>query len=350
MKFWPYEEVLFKATDLSRGQFALECPWLTSEFEVVPNSKNFQALTSHIDKPTLSPDLAELWAGLSTLPIVYHLPRLYPFGTDAHFAKEVLACESPSSCAQSLGIEADAFFEKEWTWDHDAILKMAAIGDCAFYDPITLLSIARRFHYLDCSDNKIDELYQKVASIQDIPTRKQALATLVRQNHYVTEQCQSSLEPAMDLAGSAAQDLASFMNAERGHDKLLGRSLLALNAQSPSWAALDATQALMNILRVSAEKNFLAFCINLDFFEKPQFKEKDGLAELLENSAEFTAAKSLHIHKKINDEGGHESVPLTLLTHMRPVDKVYAHQALCLAELASFAIAQIPYQLESCLF
>lgn len=346
MKYWPYEETKFSLKDNEQGVFTVSSPWLISEIQIPPGTTNFYALKDFLREPHFNDTLATALGALRQLPFLYQLPRALPFGCDEHITKLELDVSSPQTLAKELCLPNLTVFGDEWTWDGDAALVMATVREEGVYDPLSLLTVARRFHYLDCSDNKMNDLYNNVLMIPDEHAKKNALATIVRQNHYVTEQCEASLIPALNIAHSAQNDFKNFMAAERGHDKLLARSLQALGKLPHQCETTSAVQALMALLKAAATHNFVALSLSLDFFERPQFKDNDTLADVLTSASLKDAAKNLQIHKDINDSGGHECVSHHFLSFSKPLDRTYALQALRIAELVSWAIARVPYELE----
>jgi hypothetical protein len=354
LKFWPYEEVEFELKDPSRGGFLIRTPWVISEIEIQPGSRSYRAVESYLSQGAetvirdnvLAEAMSSTMEALQSLPIAYQLPRKSGgFGSDEHRVSRPLDDSSPRVMAGSLSIADVSVFEAGWSWDEQASLELSAIPGRG-HDPLTLLSVARRFHYLDCSDNQMERVYDRVKRLPDPARRDRASALIVRQNHYVTEKCESSLQPACALAWSARAELEKFIQAEKGHDKLLAGSMRALVASPDELGPTPSAQALMAMLEACASTNFLGFCMALDFFEKPQFRDEDALAEMLRSMGKTEAAKALDIHKNINDSGEHETFSAALLAHMKPVDQAYAAQALRMAELVSSAIARIPYDLE----
>jgi hypothetical protein len=356
VRFWPYEEVEFVLTNAQAGSFAVRCPWVESEIEVEAGSQNFQTLAAYalggLDALQKRPGgmvlLSQILQALSSLPIAYQLPRKeISFGNDEHRLSASLDLQSPEVLARSLGIDALEGLAVEWSWDVDAMLELARVAHVSEdrFDPLTLLTAARRFHYLDCADNEMAKVYGALARVENPALKKQASALIVRQNHYVTEKCESSLLPAFELAQSARAHVEEFVQAERGHDLLLAGSLRALGTTPEALAPVPAVQRLMDSLKGSASTNFLAFCLALDFFEKPQFRDEDELGETLTRQGHAEAARALQVHKDINDEGEHEAVSQELLETMKPVTADYARQALRLAELVSSSISQVPHDL-----
>lgn len=349
--FWPYEEVQFKAVDAAKGKFSLHTPWIASTFEVAPGSTESQALLQWIEHKENTPPqyLPGLWKVLSVLqelPIAYELPRHDKiFGIDTHKNKKTFTAKTPKDFAKELGLPFSNSFTSEWSWDSDSILEFSECS-AGLYDPLSVLSVARRFHYLDDDENKMKEIYNFVLKIKSEKERKLATAHIVRQNHFVTEKCLSSVSPALETAQSQRPLVEQFIKEEKGHDAILGVGLKAMNIKTQDLVITHAVQNLMFLLEKSGFHNFLAFCICLDFFEKPQFKDQDSLAQVLHKLGESTASRALQAHKNINDHGEHEGFSRKLLLNMKPVEKSYLIQALQMTELVSKSIIHVSHELQ----
>jgi len=355
--FWPYDETVFSIKDKNKGAFKVHTPWIESEFEIPPKSQEFKALENWIQsegqpQPNYIPLISGVLSQLSHLPIAYQLPRKsLSFGKDTHKIIQAIDGNTPREVAQTFKLRYEKHFSEEWMWDHEAVLSFSTCKEKAdTYDPLSILTVGRRFHYLDCGDNKIAHIYQRVEKIKDNSERRSASALIVRQNHYVTAECQASLAPAIEIAQSQKSVIREFMNEEKGHDAILAGSLKAMGYAAEHVPLTPAVINLMSLLERCATHNFLAFCMALDFFEKPQFKNQDSLAEMLSKTGESLASRGLQAHKNINDHGEHEGFSGKLLSAMKPVTADYAVQALKMAELVSSSIAQVPHDLDDTIF
>ena len=357
-KYWPYDESRFYVEDAAMGAFRIETPWLITRLQVAAASPEFNALLQMVenrenidvrDMLLVSQILAEL----AKYPIAYQLPRRdESFGQDNHQAHPRTYHDNPSELGRSMGIVNPGDVPKNWLWDHEAALTFATCGRAGEekYDPLCLLSIARRFHYIDMAENKMDILYRKIENLEDPKDRRAALAIAVRQNHYVTEKCQQALEPALTTAQSQAAQIQEYMAEEKGHDKMLAASLEALGLTPEQVPVTASIKMLMHIFEQSARTNFLGFCLSLDFFETPDFKETDSLAKALARNNADKASRALQSRKNINAHGEHEGFPSRLLEAMAPVNKEYALQALRMAELVSSYMTQTLTDLNQMIF
>ncbi len=334
---WPYDE-LAVSQGRSSSEFLIQTPWLS--VTVNPAAEDLArvaAIATKIQTGALGADdrfeLTWLLKPLTALPLAYFLPRP---------AEELLGPDHHSvlkPVATNLGPE------RVWTWDLDATLQFCQTPQG--YDPLSLLSVARRFHLIDLLQG--NPLAEAMALIRTFPANserhRQATAIIVRQNHYVTSRCDSSLAPAVAIAQSAASAVSEFINAEKGHDKLLEKALRSLVADPQTVPVLPATAMLMDLLQLSASRNLLGFALAVDIFERASYSEKDPLAAFLADGGYDRAAKQIDVHKKINDSGDHENVSLGLLAQMAAVDRDYATEALRLAEAVSQAVLGVSSQI-----
>lgn len=357
--YWPYDEVKAEG-DCSSGLFKFSTPWLSLEVQVAEQDiSRVSPLVAKLTDETLSPiDLAEvtwLFSSLKQHPLTYLLPRAQvKSNLDRHAILDARTCDSASTPHQVLHellLEADTqAFERlttltdspsdiplEWKWDTAAAL---AFSQCPIgHDPLSLLSIARRFHLLESvENNRTGELYAFLRGLDPNSRQlKDALVRIVRQNYYVTQKCDSALRPALGLAQNAQSEVQKFIRSEAGHDVLLARALKSMGIADPARVpVLDAVVVLMEVFRITAERNFLGFCMIVDIFERSTDPVQDPLAALLTQGGFTKAAHQINLHREINDQGEHENVALHFLDTMAPVDSEYAIEALRLAELATF--------------
>ena len=153
--------------------------------------------------------------------------------------------------------------------------------------------------------------------------------------------CEPSLAPALETAQNARTEVRGFIRAEKGHDVILERAMKALGLSPDAVPVIDPVLVLMELFKVIAERNFLAFSMVVDMFERSSYRSEDPLATLLLEGGLAKAAHQIDLHREINDSGGHENVGLGLLGSMAAVDQTYATEALRLAELATEVIHRV---------
>jgi hypothetical protein len=355
--YWPYDEVTAELTE-TQDQLNLSAPWIQASLPVsAANRPLAQELVSKLDNGSLAaqdiPFITSLFEIVRLFPFCYILPA--PKGGEETQDLDVpqlqdqslLECGPLDLLLSTLGSSEDMNLPSEaairnlwqqwnrpdWEWDAEAALAFSALDDRVH--PESLFSVMRRFHLLEVMENdKGSEIFQKIEALPESDFKLVA-GLLTRQNHYVTEKCQTSLAAALTIAGRARPQVEDFMAEENGHDRILGAALSNLTEDPQNIPVTDATRLLMHLLKYVAGRNFLAFAMVVDIFERSSFQSVDPLAQLLMKGGFDKAARQVNRHKDINDAGGHENVGVSFLTSMAPCDRAYALEAIHLAELVS---------------
>ena len=366
-RLWPYDETTV-AGDCSSGSFKISTPWTSLRVSI--HSEDREKAARIVEKLSQSqvtpqdiPEVTWLFSEVSgKIPLCYILPRsLFPeelAALDSHVLtsdpskagmmdiRELLrdSAKNKSLASEVLTRFPNSFLE--WKWDEQTALLFSQLPSVEsanpssnpLFDPYTLFSVARRFHLLDSIENsQVQNLYQWVRGLpKETEIYRQSCIKIVRQNHYVTQRCESVLRPALDLAQNAREDVLAFIKAEAGHDVLLRRSLKSLSVDRPNEIPPVAPiELLMDLFEYAARNNFLAFAMIVDIFERTSHDGQDPLAQVLTDGGFEQAAKQIDIHREINDSGEHENVALDFLSKMGPVHADYATEALRINELAS---------------
>lgn len=352
--FWPYDELTFLREDSSSATFKLQAPWLTLKFEVddvdIERAVN---LSNKMSAQSLGPeDLSDInWLlnSFASYPFAYILPSAEQAGSDQHaVVGSSLNMQSPVEALLDITKNSLVkneiknvilnYMPQEWTWDLDASLAFSKIQDG--YDAESIFSICRRFHLLnDLENNKTAEMFaliKKSTSTKEVFAQQSAL--VMRQNHYITQKCEWVLNAAFDLAQNAKSEVEEFVSAEKGHDKILDKALSSMGFKAEEVKALSSTVVLMELFYLIAKKNFLAFSMVVDIFERTSYLEEDPFATVLTEGGQTSAAAKIETHREINDMGGHENVAIEFLSNMKAVDAVYATEAVRLAELLTIII------------
>lgn len=354
-RFWPYDEVSMVRESSTSPRVLISTPWLTFTVRIDDGSlEKTDALIGKMQSGQLSAedldDMSWFFSALSDKPLAYILPRGHEFGIDTH---GVIAAETndstPLDAVNALISEknihtaryAQQALTMPWSWDHSAALDFSRTP--TGFDPESLFSVARRFHLLnDLENNQTGKLLEYVQTLKnDSEKFRQASALIVRQNHHITQKCDSTLRAALPLARNAEAQVRDFIQAESGHDKILLKALTALGTTPETIPALDVTIALMDVFEAVARRNLLGFAMIVDIFERTSYQEEDPMTSLLKAGGEDRAGRQMDIHRAINDSGGHENVALGFLAQMKSVDETYAREALFLAELVTLIIHQV---------
>ncbi|HXH30896.1 MAG TPA: hypothetical protein VNJ01_08800 [Bacteriovoracaceae bacterium] len=349
--YWPYDEVTLSlgASDI---EVIVDAPWLSTGLKFDPAHR--ERIISLVEKFKLqsleASDLQEVnwfFSSLSTYPLCYILPGTSPAGVDAHAVQDSTlgtldqksflntALEETGHEPEAATVLKHSLFQGDWKWDAQGAIDFSRTP--SGIDPRALFSVARRYHLLSSLENDLTgDLYLQVRATKDNDELfKRASALMVRQNHYVTQRCNSSLEPALARAMSSRPMVEHFMLEEKGHDRILNAALKSIVDDPGAVPVVSESVVLMDMLKFAAERNFLSFAIVVDAFERSSYQESDPLAEVLQEGGLTKAASQINNHKDINDSGEHENLALGFILNMAPVDEAYAVEALRIAETTS---------------
>lgn len=343
---WPYDEVKLKYNP-DTLEAVISTPWLQAKILTRHEDANdLKQLETRMSCGNVStedlPSVTRLFSQLCHLPFCYLLPKVNPEAKDEHHIQDNSLLEG--SMAQVFAkVESKIPFPKlaraHWEWDVDAALDFATIE--GKIDPKSLLSVVKRYHALELlNSDKGNDVFAELRTMSD-PAFQDAMGKMLRQNHYVTQKCQQALAPALVTAMSARAQIEEFQREERGHDKLLERAIKALDLVPESIPVSTSTQALMFLLEYFAGRNFLAFCMAIDAFERGNYEENDPMAQLLIDRKFDRAAQFINAHKNINDHGDHENVAVSFLFSMKGCDREYAREAIRLMELLSLTMCSV---------
>ncbi len=355
--YWPYDEVTLDTP--AEGNVAeVKTPWLSARVTFKEEDREkIERLASKFADQSLSAQDIELinwfFGELDHYSFCYIVPAPKNSETlDQHklknsslvslpFADFLRSSAEPSTefTAADARMVTEQFKQTDWTWDAKAALEFAQLE--GKIHPESLFTVVRRFHLLDVLEK--DEGKEKFAFIESLEGADfaRAASLLVRQNHYVTQKCQESLLPAVVTAGRAKPLVEAFVKEENGHDLILNVALKALTPDPQTVPVSLQTKAIMHLLKFAAERNFLAFAMAIDFFERSSYEDIDPLAQLLIKGGFDKAAKQINRHMEINDAGGHENVACSFLESMAPCDPDYALEALRIAETLTLVMNSI---------
>jgi len=356
--YWPYDEVTLKQGD-APNKISVTCPWLTATVTVPEDDCDaVQILVEKSARDSLAIEdltlVQWLFVRLSQYPLAYVLPTPKQ-GQDHHELqdrdivaaglKQILkkAVEAPRSQSDVTAFDIEeivaALPRTDLNWDVDSALAFSRTQKGIH--PESLFSVARRYHLIDVLEsNQASKNFDEIESL-DPEHFALASAMMVRQNHYVTERCQEALTPALRIAQSATDAVQEFIQEENGHDKILGVALKSVGSDYANLPASLHTRMLMQLLQFAASRNFLAFAIAVDFFERSTNQDSDPMAQLLQKGGFDKAARHIDRHKDINDAGGHENIAFGFLSNMDYCDEAYAIEALKIAEAVNLVMNHV---------
>lgn len=349
--YWPYDEVTLNKNH-EANTISIQTPWLqaTTSASLIADD-NFSDLQNKLNQQLLTAADLHLvnnfFSHFDDYPFSYILPApkseraLDKHGLIDENLLEQNLDDILSSLFSHLNTRklAALLSRCSWEWDAQAAILFASINGKVH--PESLFSVARRYHLLELLSNDKGKEFFAQTVMAEKETYLRTAIHIVRQNHYVTEKCQQALAPALQIAGQARELVSSFMKEEKGHDRILKKSLQHLGVEPENVAPSLQVQALMHLLEYIAGKNFLGFAMAIDAFERNNYEEVDPIAKLLIAGGYEKSADYLNRHMKINDNGGHENIAQSFLQHMDLCDEKYALEALRLMELVSLIMCQL---------
>jgi hypothetical protein len=356
-KYWPYDEVTILRDTSLLNRFKFESPWLTHQFSVDPSLQDrvYNIVAKIQNSEVLAEDLDDvswLMETVKSYPLAYILPRLEIAGRDQHIViGQKLNQTSPSEMLIDLLDKSENHSDlidiaqklksNSWTWDVLAVQEFSQSANG--YDPESVFSVARRFHLLnDIENNKTKDLFSFLSqSDKNSDTFKFNNAVVIRQNHHITKVCEPVLSASLKTAQNARHAVLEFVDAEAGHDKILEVALKSMGKTPEEIPVLSCVTILMELFQAIAEKNFLAFAMVIDVFERSSYLDQDPLAVVLKDGGLNKAASQLNTHRDINEKGGHENVALEFLNSMAPINADYLIEALRLSELLTLVIHMV---------
>ena len=357
---WPYDEVTIKR-DNDSNSVVVQSPWIKATIKIDDQNRlQLEELVQKFSGPGLVPGDLKLvnwlFQELRSFPLSYILPSKKNSPTlDKHTTQDDVLSELPlpeflqsvlgswpegGSKPEDSAKIVETLARPAWDWDIDSALAFSTVD--GMIHPESVFSVARRFHLIDViQSNQARENFNSIENLIGKPEFASAVALMVRQNHYITQRCRSSLMPALQTSQSAKTLVEEFIREENGHDKILGVALNAL-VQDPEAVAVSLqSKAVMHLLGFSGQRNFLGFAMAVDCFERSTYENVDPLAALLRKGGFEKAAKQVNRHKEINDAGEHENVACELLKFMAPVSTAYAKEALRIAEMVTLVVNSV---------
>lgn len=346
---YPYEELAI-VKDEEPDTFIFSTPWAqaritfdslyTYRVEKIASIISSNRGIEHID------DVSWLMEQVERFPFSYILPR----STIQYTLSDTIERPAVSDFLSSFEVSMDYKFD--WEWDIKSTLMFSQSIQKQHYDPVTILTILRRYHFLNFAEkDKAKQLYDYIQTLKSSTHDfKYACAVLIRQNHYVTEKCVDVLTPALGICdGKMQSKVEEFIASETGHDVILSRALFAIGYTPPEIPVVGIMVSLMALFKVAAKTNFLAFALMIDMFEGRAFEESNYFSEFLTKHGLAESAKQLDIHDKINHNGNHDNIALELLLEIKTVQEEQVIEAMGFAEIASNLLTNLSNEIRDVL-
>ncbi len=302
---------------LPYDNFSLQCdgetlhynlPWLHIEAELTePDKSNILAAIEQLNSGNYFGSSAQdFLAQLSDFPASYLAPRKGDFSASQNNIT-LPTHDLPGDLLKQVG---SSFTIQTWQWD---VADIKGISQCSeqTYDPLCIVSylIGKRLALETLTDPYRKSIEQKLTSLRSVDESLlfEMAGILIRQTHYITSNILRILAIAVDAHPALARLTEHFMDEERGHDKLMARSLESLGYQDPSAIqVLPTTKTLIDLFELAAGHSALAYVSAIGMFEGAFYPDSDPLAELLEKTSRPNSAYGYKAHFKINSEHNHK--------------------------------------------
>lgn len=332
---WPYDDV-----EILRYESGVEfkAPWVKVKYPQTISDVMFQKIQTLRDEGPKDLNDFRLMDSLFRPLVKYPLCYLLPVSTkksDLVLQSYTVENDRIKKQFANLNVNADLVAQDCLSeWDIESILKLSLVSN-DMYDPITVLSFFRYNHLKDVMGYL--SAAQKNISLLNLNDQKLRDATLLflRQNHYVTERCEEVLTPALSCHSHASAKIKEFIKEEQGHDKLLSLSFKRLKINPNDIEILSSLETMMNIFKMVANTNLIAFCFIVDMFERSPEGSKNPIVQSLKKLGEDEAAVPILSHSNINVDGDHDNESFEILNTIGLVPKSYIVEALNLAKVAS---------------
>ena len=328
----PYPELKL-AWMADESEFSLSTPWLSLQVAV---EREERAPIRALTKEGFHPSFLEFF---SNYPISF-LKRPTPPDNElppaGKLARSIASSAGPrelvrAASSQSLSEGWINTLPTQWNWS-------TAEADTS--DPLELYSRLRRLRLLDESQDPNNKgLYAALEAslLRNEESFFNACRLTLRQTYHITAQCVPSLRPALNAEGYAPGAIEQFIREEKGHDRLVLRSLQALGVSSPEPIPLfEETRLSMDLLKLAAGHMPLAFSCIVGAYEGNNYSEHDPIGGLLQRSSRPEAAQGIEKHYRINLEGRHALVGEKLAAGLGSAQSVHALGALRVCEAVTW--------------
>lgn len=213
-----------------------------------------------------------------------------------------------------------AFWDKrslEWQWNPVSFEQLCCLPTSEFYDPLSIYTQIRRLRNIPQARNSFSaQLNDELCMLAKTDEGKffDLVLQLLTQAYYITLHCEESLYPAIAGCPFFADELKQYIKEEVGHHHLVARSLQALEVglEEAVQFVFPETIVIMQLLRHAAQYYPVAFACLVGAFEQSAQYESDPLADLILKTSRPQVAKGIALHFRINKEGNHSEVGLSL--------------------------------------
>ena len=351
IQYVPYKQTAFVATDAGIN---VSSPWLSLDVDVEDEQQaNVRRV---LDRITAGGELASdaeiqnFLTFFADYPVLHAMPRVWGANAGVSYssdAPELLDSAGPRQFLKLLNPFSDIdidesfpYFPEKWEWDIDEIATESRIaGADDLYDPVSAYTAirVRRLQFQIEQSKFAHELLQRIEALRDHdePRFLQLLAIVLSQQFYVTRECCSCLNPAIENLSLISDQIRAYRDEEVHHDRLILASIRELTDQPETEFTFTADTKLgIEVIKYAARTCALGFSALVSIMEGTVYPASDPVGDILVRSSKPSAHIGVEAHFQINRRGNHTAIPETFVKALPPVTKRTVAIATRLAEVA----------------
>lgn len=320
---WPYEETEFQVNKTEQI-FSLKAPWLRSSFRIPSGERLVYeqaiAITTHAPSPKSLAIVKDAFFQISHYPFFYFLPR-----QDLLSDKVVKNIIWPTP-------------HKDHPWDKKAALELAKVSTETF-DPVTLISILRRYYLLELKQQiKEESIFTIISRFPDFERSRKGLAIVLRQLHYMYERVLADCQEATSLHRDCSTNVALYIEKAKKGAQVLNLSLGTMDYTPEEIVVSEQTKVLAEKMIEMSKQDLLGFSFIADMLEQSFLPKERPLAEILRDNGFWHSVNEVQEQlTKFSLIGNNEALKIVLGMGAVPesvakktVDKAYEHTLMSL--------------------
>jgi hypothetical protein len=349
LTYRPYPQTAFA---LGETGLTVSSPWLSIDVDIDAERRApMQSLIEHLERGQIDlgkgSEHQEFLQFFSGYPLLHVNPRK-PVGVVASYesaAPELLAADGPRQFLHVINPFGDidvesafSYFPSAWGWDPAEILDASRIEGTELFDPMSVYTAirSRRLDYQTTHAAQAHDLLARLTALKknDEPAFFGALATLLAQQYYVTRECCSCLDPAIEQHTIIGDQIRAYKDEEIHHDRLILKSIRELSDR-PTEEFFFAPEVRLEIevIKYAAKTCALGFSALVSIMEGTVYPESDPVGDILRDSSKPGAHVGVEAHFQINRRGNHTAIPEQFVAELPPVTRQTVEIATRLSEV-----------------
>jgi len=352
VKYLPYRQTVFTPTETG---IHVSSPWLSLDVDVESEQKpGIEQVLARVASGTgliADREVQGFLGFFADYPLLHVSPRtLTASHGGSRYASRAAELTSASGPRQFLEVinpfadidcaEAFSYFPASWEWETDSISAQSRLpGNEALFDPFSVYT-ALRARRLQFQIDHAGIAHQLLQNIEALRERDEAqffrmLTILLSQQYYVTRECCSCLDPAIEHLSLIGEQIKAYKDEEVHHDRLILKSIRELSDQSESeFLFAPEVKLEIEVIKYAAKTCALGFSALVSIMEGTVYPESDPVGDVLKKSSKPSAHIGVEAHFQINKRGNHTAIPESFVRQLPPVTAETVVIATRLAEVA----------------